>query len=64
MVEYVGERLPKFTEKQSLMVKGSYDFIGINYYSANYATNGSCSASENPNYSSDFCLEFSCEWNY
>ncbi|KAG7948012.1 hypothetical protein I3843_14G124300 [Carya illinoinensis] len=33
----VGKRLPKFTETQSELVKGSYDFIGINYYTANYA---------------------------
>ncbi|KAK0603178.1 hypothetical protein LWI29_002198 [Acer saccharum] len=33
----VTERLPKFTKKQTRMVKGSYDFIGINYYTAIYA---------------------------
>ncbi|KAF3338293.1 beta-glucosidase 12-like protein [Carex littledalei] len=33
----VGERLPKFTKKESDMVKGSLDFIGVNYYSASYA---------------------------
>ncbi|XP_042481443.1 beta-glucosidase 12-like isoform X2 [Macadamia integrifolia] len=33
----VGDRLPKFSKKQSLMVKGSLDFIGLNYYTANYA---------------------------
>ncbi|KAK3211285.1 hypothetical protein Dsin_015991 [Dipteronia sinensis] len=33
----VRKRLPKFTEKQTRMVKGSYDFIGINYYTAIYA---------------------------
>ncbi|KAG6501759.1 hypothetical protein ZIOFF_041642 [Zingiber officinale] len=32
----VGNRLPKFTKKQSKMVKGSYDFIGVNYYTARY----------------------------
>ncbi|KAI4368600.1 hypothetical protein MLD38_017143 [Melastoma candidum] len=33
----VGKRLPTFTEEQSKFVKGTYEFIGINYYSANYA---------------------------
>ncbi|XP_058072105.1 beta-glucosidase 12-like [Magnolia sinica] len=33
----VGNRLPKFTKKQSKMVKASFDFIGLNYYTANYA---------------------------
>ncbi|KAB1204572.1 Beta-glucosidase 12 [Morella rubra] len=34
----VGDRLPKFTKKQSRLVKGSFDFIGLNYYTAYYAT--------------------------
>ncbi|GFZ20734.1 beta glucosidase 13 [Actinidia rufa] len=33
----VGNRLPKFSKEQSKMVKGSFDFIGLNYYTANYA---------------------------
>lgn len=33
----VGERLPKFEEKEGNMVKGSFDFIGFNYYGAIYA---------------------------
>ncbi|XP_050224064.1 beta-glucosidase 12-like [Mercurialis annua] len=33
----VGNRLPKFLEEQSKMVKGSFDFLGLNYYTANYA---------------------------
>ncbi|PIA43739.1 hypothetical protein AQUCO_01800058v1 [Aquilegia coerulea] len=35
----VGNRLPKFTREQSDMVKGSIDFLGQNYYTANYAEN-------------------------
>lgn len=37
MRSLVKERLPKFTEEQSKLVKGSFDFIGLNYYTANYA---------------------------
>lgn len=33
----VGKRLPKFTKEESKLVKGSYDFIGVNYYTSNYA---------------------------
>ncbi|GLJ09637.1 hypothetical protein SUGI_0113180 [Cryptomeria japonica] len=36
MVEIVGTRLPKFTEKQVTMVKGSIDFLGVNQYTAYY----------------------------
>ncbi|XP_050937145.1 beta-glucosidase 12-like [Cucumis melo] len=39
MRELVKERLPKFTEDEVTLVKGSYDFLGINYYTANYAKN-------------------------
>ncbi|GLJ16647.1 hypothetical protein SUGI_0285720 [Cryptomeria japonica] len=35
----VGNRLPRFTKKQSRLVKGSYDYIGVNYYTAMYALN-------------------------
>uniref|UniRef100_A0A0E0IZ46 Uncharacterized protein n=1 Tax=Oryza nivara TaxID=4536 RepID=A0A0E0IZ46_ORYNI len=34
---WLGDRLPKLTLAQSAMVKGSYDFIGINYYTTYYA---------------------------
>ncbi|BAF24115.1 beta-glucosidase 27 precursor [Oryza sativa Japonica Group] len=37
MRKLVGDRLPKFTAEQSELVKGSYDFIGLNYYTTNYA---------------------------
>ncbi|KAK4542943.1 hypothetical protein RGQ29_033164 [Quercus rubra] len=38
MRSLVKDRLPKFTEEQSMLVKGSFDFIGLNYYTAFYAT--------------------------
>ncbi|KAG5253041.1 beta-glucosidase [Salix suchowensis] len=39
MHDYVGERLPKFSEEESKMLRGSYDFIGVNYYTTYYAQN-------------------------
>ncbi|KAF8390609.1 hypothetical protein HHK36_025136 [Tetracentron sinense] len=36
MSSIVRDRLPTFTAEQKEMVKGSYDFIGINYYSSTY----------------------------
>ncbi|KAL9153789.1 hypothetical protein ABFS82_10G071500 [Erythranthe guttata] len=38
MRERVGDRLPVFTPEETKMVKGSYDFIGLNYYTTNYAS--------------------------
>lgn len=37
MKEYVGNRLPKFTKKEKHMLKGSTDFVGINYYTSRFA---------------------------
>ncbi|KAL5832125.1 hypothetical protein ACOSQ3_017553 [Xanthoceras sorbifolium] len=37
MKSLVGNRLPKFTKEESNMLKGSYDFVGLNYYTAKYA---------------------------
>ncbi|XP_011624566.1 beta-glucosidase 24 [Amborella trichopoda] len=37
MREYIGERLPRFTKEESEILRGSYDFLGINYYTAQYA---------------------------
>ncbi|CAI0400607.1 unnamed protein product [Linum tenue] len=39
MQEIVGERLPKFTAEEKKMVKGSFDYIGINQYTAYYMYN-------------------------
>ncbi|XP_030953584.1 beta-glucosidase 12-like isoform X2 [Quercus lobata] len=37
MRSLVKDRLPKFTKEQSKQLNGSYDFIGLNYYTAKYA---------------------------
>ncbi|XP_038986809.1 furostanol glycoside 26-O-beta-glucosidase-like [Phoenix dactylifera] len=44
----VGERLPFFTSEQSEMIKESYDFIGINYYTSRYAKSVSISQNYSP----------------
>lgn len=38
MKSLVGCRLPKFTEDKSKLLKGSIDFVGVNYYTARYAS--------------------------
>ncbi|KAK9290011.1 hypothetical protein L1049_008174 [Liquidambar formosana] len=37
MKSIVRERLPEFSSDQAELVSGSYDYIGINYYTARYA---------------------------
>uniref|UniRef100_A0A7N2KL52 Uncharacterized protein n=1 Tax=Quercus lobata TaxID=97700 RepID=A0A7N2KL52_QUELO len=55
MRSLVGNRLPKFTKEQSKLVKGSLDFLGLNYYTANYAANSHHSNAENTSsYLTDF----------
>ena len=49
----VGPRLPKFTPEQSMLVKGSFDFLGLNYYTANYAANVPVANTVNVSYSTD-----------
>ncbi|GAB2212813.1 hypothetical protein Droror1_Dr00020807 [Drosera rotundifolia] len=45
MRNIVGSRLPNFTEEQSEMLKHSYDFFGLNYYTTSYAANDNSSSS-------------------
>lgn len=39
MRSLVGHRLPKFSKVESELLKGSFDFLGFNYYTANYVLN-------------------------
>lgn len=39
MRDLVKTRLPIFTKKQKMMLKGSCDFFGLNYYTSSYAKN-------------------------
>ncbi|KAK4760164.1 hypothetical protein SAY87_023296 [Trapa incisa] len=54
MKSLVGDRLPKFTDADKSLVKGAFDFIGINYYSSGYAKDASKAPKANPpSYSTD-----------
>ncbi|KAF3775748.1 Beta-glucosidase 12 [Nymphaea thermarum] len=39
MRSFVGSRLPRFTKEEAHLVKGSFDFLGLNYYTTYYASN-------------------------
>ncbi|URE37082.1 beta-glucosidase [Musa troglodytarum] len=49
----VGHRLPRFNAKQSKMVQGSFDFIGLNYYTTYFADSISLLRRLNASYDSD-----------
>jgi beta-glucosidase len=53
MRKLLGNRLPKFTKEQSELLKGSYDFVGINYYASYYCINNPASNSLLKSYSTD-----------
>lgn len=60
----VGDRLPKFSEEESKLIKGSYDFIGLNYYTANYATHVPSSSNMIPSYTTDSRTKLTSKFNY
>jgi beta-glucosidase len=59
MRSLVGSRLPKFSTYQVKLVKGSFDFIGLNYYTSHYATNApELSEVIKPSYNTDALVSF------
>ncbi|KAG8064807.1 hypothetical protein GUJ93_ZPchr0004g39500 [Zizania palustris] len=58
MRRLVGNRLPQFTKEQSELIKGAFDFIGLNYYTANYANNLPPSNGLNNSYTTDARANF------
>ncbi|KAK9266368.1 hypothetical protein L1049_001636 [Liquidambar formosana] len=63
MRAHIRQRLPKFTEEQSMMVKGSFDFIGINYYTSVYVANVPVANTVNISYLTDSLTNFTNERN-
>lgn len=53
MKSLVGNRLPRFTEAQSKLLKGSLDFLGVNYYTTNYVESAPSSNGVNVSIVSD-----------
>ena len=54
MKELVKERLPKFSQEESASLIGSIDFLGLNYYTANYAKDNPTAPGPQPNYLTDW----------
>ncbi|MCL7044291.1 hypothetical protein MKW94_018370 [Papaver nudicaule] len=53
MIEMVQDRLPMFSYDEYLKLKGSFDFIGLNYYSSNCISNDPPTNATKISYSSD-----------
>ncbi|CAN6994890.1 unnamed protein product [Brassica rapa subsp. trilocularis] len=58
MKRSIGKRLPSFSAAQSQKLKGSFDFVGVNYYSAFYVKNVTDVDHNTPNWRSDACIEW------
>ncbi|KAM7273829.1 hypothetical protein ACFE04_028493 [Oxalis oulophora] len=63
MKSYVGKRLPKFTEEESILLKRSIDFLGLNYYSGKYASYAPNLGSAHASYLTDDNVNVSSERN-
>ncbi|KAL1300247.1 hypothetical protein HN51_044924 [Arachis hypogaea] len=53
MRSLVGSRLPKFKKHESEYVKGSFDFLGVNYYTTNFAENALSTNTVNQSFLTD-----------
>lgn len=62
MKKLIGKRLPSFTATQSKKLKGSFDFVGVNYYSAFYIKNVVDVDPNIPNWRSDAHIEWKSQY--
>ncbi|XP_004507317.1 non-cyanogenic beta-glucosidase [Cicer arietinum] len=63
MQNIVKTRLPKFTTEQSRLVNGSFDFLGLNYYTSTYISNAPPQENVPPSYTTDSRTNTSSEKN-
>ncbi|KAK7377500.1 hypothetical protein VNO80_02925 [Phaseolus coccineus] len=61
MRSLVRTRLPKFTTEQARLLVGSFDFIGLNYYSTTYSSDAPQLSNANPSYITDSLVTASFE---
>ncbi|XP_006289725.2 beta-glucosidase 32 [Capsella rubella] len=53
-----GNRLPSFTKEQSMMLKNSFDFIGVNYYTARFVAHDLHVDLSRPRFTTDQHLQY------
>jgi beta-glucosidase len=70
MKNRLGERLPKFSEKEKIMIKGTSDFFGLNHYTTMYAAHSDGTSIEENVYGNggisedqDVDLSLDKDWN-
>ena len=60
MKDIVGERLPRFTDEEVKIVKGSIDFVGINQYTTYYIYDPHQTIAPAESYQQDWNVGFAC----
>ncbi|MED6147318.1 Beta-glucosidase 12 [Stylosanthes scabra] len=63
MRSLVGSRLPNFSSHESRLIRGSFDFIGLNYYTSEYATDAPQLSDARPSFLTDALVILSSERN-
>ncbi|KAK7405711.1 hypothetical protein VNO78_07319 [Psophocarpus tetragonolobus] len=63
MQSLVGSRLPKFSPYQVKLLRGSFDFIGLNYYTSYYAIHAPELSQAKPSYLTDSLVNLTSERN-
>ncbi|KAF7835971.1 beta-glucosidase 12-like [Senna tora] len=63
MIGRAGKRLPNFTKEESHILKGSIDFLGLNYYSSTYAAHSSPCPPKVQTSSDDSCVNLTNDKN-
>lgn len=53
----VKERLPSFSAEEKSLIKGSLDFVGMNYYISSYVKSKQPSPTEEPRYTIEVAAE-------
>ena len=60
MKDNVGARLPSFTDEQKEKLKGSYDFVGVNYYTSAFVAHVEDVDQEKPSWEADSRFKLHC----
>ncbi|XP_038879842.1 cyanogenic beta-glucosidase-like [Benincasa hispida] len=63
MRELVKERLTKFKREEVALIKGSFDFLGLNYYTANSAKDNPKAPGPQPSYLTDYRADLTTDCN-
>ncbi|PKI68419.1 hypothetical protein CRG98_011216 [Punica granatum] len=61
MQEIVAERLPKFSKREVDIVKGAFDFVGINHYTTYYMYDPHRPKPKVPGYQADWNVGYACK---